>query len=126
MYAFFSALVVVVTIAALVDITRRDGSQMKHLPKIAWVLLVVFMPVIGAVLWFALGREWDRSPREAIGSGDPRRWAGARTEPDPAPPARDSRSADGRSTEQQLADLEAEIAFYDRMRERKQAQPPVE
>jgi hypothetical protein len=120
MYAFFSALVVVVTIAALVDIIRRDGSQMKHLPKIAWVLLVVFMPLIGSALWFALGREWDRRPREAIGFGDPRRWARA-SEPEIAPPPRDSRS-----TEQQLADLEAEIAYYDRMRERKQAQPPVE
>lgn len=99
-------------VIALVDIITRDESQIKHLPKVAWVLLVVFLPLIGIALWFLLGREYSGRQSENVGFGDSRRWA------KPAPSSRasgpDGRSdeVDARSTEQQLADLEREIEFY--------------
>ncbi|POX66054.1 hypothetical protein C3481_13830 [Microbacterium sp. Ru50] len=94
-------------VAALVDaITRRD-DQVKHLPKFAWVLFIVFLPLLGSVLWFTLGREWDTAPRESMSFGDPRRWS--RDEPAPAAPASRPQPRDYRSTAQQLADLEREI-----------------
>ena len=34
--------------AALIDIITRADSQVQHLPKLIWILLVVGMPVIGA------------------------------------------------------------------------------
>jgi len=69
-----------VVIAALIDIITRQDSQVKHLPKLAWVLLVVFLPLIGSIVWFAAGREYAslpspgsfRSPRATTGS-QPRR-----------------------------------------------------
>ncbi|MEH3088388.1 MAG: PLD nuclease N-terminal domain-containing protein [Microbacterium arborescens] len=98
-------LVLTIMIAALIDaITRRD-DQVKHLPKFAWVLFIVFLPLIGSVLWFTLGREWDTSPREAMSFGDPRRWS--KDAEAPAAPA--AQRTDHRTTAQQLADLEREI-----------------
>lgn len=96
-------LVLVVMIVALVDTITRREDQVKHLPKFAWVLFIVLLPLIGSILWFTIGREWDHSPREAMSFGDPRRWSSPETAP--APVARH----DARSTEQQLADLEREI-----------------
>lgn len=98
-------LVLAIMVAALIDaITRRD-DQVKHLPKFAWVLFIVFLPLIGSVLWFTLGREWDTSPRESMSFGDPRRWSkDAAATATPAPQPRDHRT-----TAQQLADLEREI-----------------
>lgn len=61
-----------VQILALVDIIRRDDSQVRYLPKLVWVLLVVFVPLIGTIVWFAIGHDWgERS--EAVSFGDPRR-----------------------------------------------------
>ena len=41
----------------VVDIALIDPSRVKGLPKIVWVIIVLVMPIIGAVLWFLLGRE---------------------------------------------------------------------
>ena len=61
-----------VLIFALVDIITSDEWRIKHLPKVAWALIVIFLPIIGAVLWFVLGKE--RVARADNGGfGDPRR-----------------------------------------------------
>lgn len=103
----FSLVVLVVMIAALVDLIMRDESQVRHLPKFGWIILVVLLPLIGSILWFALGREY---------SGQTVRMPRARPRPaaEAAMPYRsaDTGSADTRSTEQQLADLDREIEEY--------------
>jgi hypothetical protein len=59
-------------LAALIDIITRDTLLVRYLPKVTWVFVVIFLPVIGSVLWFALGHDWgDR--REVVPFGDPRR-----------------------------------------------------
>jgi len=96
-----SLLVVTAMVLAIVDIILRDQSQVKHLPKPVWLILVILMPLLGSILWFALGREWPerqaapRTPQFAP-------WASA-------PPAPQAPRREHRSTEQQLADLEREI-----------------
>ncbi|MDJ1113286.1 PLD nuclease N-terminal domain-containing protein [Microbacterium dauci] len=99
-----SLLVLAGMIFALVDIIIRDQSQVKHLPKVAWVFLVVLLPFLGTVLWFAIGREYAarRAPRPSAFAP----WASEPAAPSPR---------DARSTEQQLADLEREIE-EDRLR----------
>ena len=105
MYVIVPVLLLALTVFALVDIITRDEGRVKHLPKVAWVLLVVFIPLVGIILWFTIGREYDSARRETISFGDPRRWS--RSESAEQRPALDTRS-----TEQQLADLESEIEFY--------------
>jgi hypothetical protein len=106
-------------VTALIDaITRRD-DQVKHLPKFAWILLIVIIPLVGSVLWFTIGREWS-APREAMTFGDPRRWSREEPTPPPAP-----RPTETRSTAQQLADLEREIEIAEleeQLRRRRAAQ----
>ncbi len=104
MHIILGALTLVVMIGALADIITRDESQVKHLPKIVWIILVVLLPLVGSVLWFAVGREYSK-PVDLGGFGDPRRWDrtaashGAAT--DAAPMSQ---------TERELARLEREIA----------------
>lgn len=99
-------LTLTVMVFALVDaITRRD-DQVKHMPKFVWVFFIVLLPLIGSVLWFTLGREYEQR-REPMTFGDPRRWQKT-AEPAPAP-----RPHDARSTEQQIADLEREMHLAD-------------
>lgn len=43
-------------IFALVDLALIDKSRTRGLAKPAWIVVVVLFPIVGAVLWFAVGR----------------------------------------------------------------------
>jgi hypothetical protein len=45
-----------VWVYALVDLISTDEVLIRNLPRLPWLLIVVFLWVIGAFLWFALGR----------------------------------------------------------------------
>ncbi|RYF52638.1 MAG: hypothetical protein EOO27_28100, partial [Comamonadaceae bacterium] len=97
----------------------RDNSQVKHMPKMVWLLLVILIPLLGSILWFAIGREY---PERSAAPRPPQFAPWATEPPAPAPAA----PRDHRSTEQQLADLEREIE-EDRLRAelaRRRAQTP--
>ncbi len=100
----FSLLVIALMIGALIDIITRDDSQVKHLPKMVWIIIVILLPLIGSLLWFALGREYGEGgiPMPRMTRPErPQRATDVR--PAPAPPR------DTRTTEQQIADLDREI-----------------
>jgi len=48
------ALQLVLMVAGLVDISRR--RVVKHLPKAAWVVIIVLGEALGPILYFVLGR----------------------------------------------------------------------
>jgi hypothetical protein len=100
-----SLLVVALMVFALVDIIRRDDSQVKFMPKFVWLLLVVLLPFIGSVLWFGIGREY---PEGGIRLERPERRQSSRPAA-PSMPVTPVIPVDTRTTEQQIADLDREI-----------------
>ena len=44
-------------IFAVIDLIRIENERVRALPKPAWVVIVVVLPIIGPLLWFLLGRE---------------------------------------------------------------------
>jgi hypothetical protein len=50
-------IVVGVMVWSIVDIVLIEARRVRGLPKGGWIVLVVLLPIIGAVLWFLLGRE---------------------------------------------------------------------
>lgn len=44
------------TIFTVVDIALIDRSRVRALPKPVWILLAIVLPVVGGVLWLAVGR----------------------------------------------------------------------
>jgi len=60
------ALVVGLTIYALLDAVRTPAREERTLPKWLWVLVTLFFPVVGPVLWLLLGRP--KRERGAHGS----------------------------------------------------------
>ena len=40
----------------LVDAITTDGTRMRHLPKAAWVVLVLLFPLVGSIAWLVAGR----------------------------------------------------------------------
>jgi len=88
-------------IFALVDIITSDNWRIRYLPKFAWALLVIFLPLIGSILWLILGKE-RRAPTVLGSFGDARR---EKTVPQYS------------STESELAAVEREIAFHEKQAE---------
>ena len=53
-------------IYALIDCIKTDESQMRHLPKVGWILIIIFTPFffdIGAILYLAIGKERSAKPK---------------------------------------------------------------
>lgn len=47
---------VVVFVYGLIDCLRSEPSDVRSIPKPAWVLVIVLLNVIGVALWFMFGR----------------------------------------------------------------------
>ena len=62
---YMSLIVVVVMIAALVDIICSDEVVVRGLPRWGWLLLVVLLPLIGSLIWFVAGRPLAGSTRSS-------------------------------------------------------------
>ena len=80
-----------------VSMTRGKGAEWfegRFLPKVAWVFVVILIPLLGSALWWGLGRSYG-----------PPAIASTRYPDHMQVPVR---PVERRSTEQQLADLERE------------------
>jgi len=47
---------VVFTIYAVVDCALFDRMRIRGLPRGWWIVVILFVPLIGAVMWFVIGR----------------------------------------------------------------------
>jgi hypothetical protein len=97
---FFAA---VFYIYAIVDCILFERERVRGLPKGAWVPIVIVFPIIGALLWFSVGR--GPKPRAA---GPIRRG--------PAPdddPAFLERLARDRAQQEHIRKLEQQLAELD-------------
>ena len=62
------ALIVFVAVAlaifCLVQVIQSRGQQVRGLPRWAWVLVVLLLPLLGPIAWLVLGRPRDGRPPE--------------------------------------------------------------
>ncbi len=52
----FTVVIFAVWIFTLADVAQSPGKDVRNLPKVAWVVLVLLFPVLGSAAWFVLGR----------------------------------------------------------------------
>ena len=52
----FTVVVFAVWIFTLADVAMAPGPQVRNLPKVGWVVVVLLFPVLGSAAWFVLGR----------------------------------------------------------------------
>ena len=60
-------------IYCIVDVISTDEALVRNLPKMVWLLIVIFLPTIGSIVWLLLGRP----ERAGFAPGD----SGYRAEP---------------------------------------------
>lgn len=90
-------------IFALVDLVTTDEYRVKHLPKMGWVFVIVFLPLIGSIVWLVVGKDrGGATSSEHVSLGDPRRHEVEATA-----------SSRAMSTEEELAAIDREIEFHE-------------
>ena len=90
LFLILVAVTVVLEIFAVVDAAVADGSRVRGLPRPVWFIVIVFIPLVGALLWLFLGRprraDGDRAERPRGQTGGNRRRGPSRpTGPDDDP-----------------------------------------
>ncbi|NUU07171.1 PLDc N-terminal domain-containing protein [Leifsonia sp. C5G2] len=66
-----SVLLLALYVYTIVDAALRDRARVRLLPKPAWLLVVILLPLIGSALWFALGRGRGTAPEPPLAPEDP-------------------------------------------------------
>jgi hypothetical protein len=69
----------------LIDCLQTDSLLVRNLPKLAWVALIVLVPVAGSIAWLVAGRPLRQPPRPAgtiAPDDDPDFLRGLRRPPD--------------------------------------------
>ncbi|MFF1830573.1 PLD nuclease N-terminal domain-containing protein [Paenarthrobacter sp. NPDC058040] len=61
-------LVLVVFVYALIDVIRTDSRSTRGISKPAWIVVMLVLPVLGAVLWFIFGRPYGRPSARPVRS----------------------------------------------------------
>jgi hypothetical protein len=69
----FSALLAVIsvglTVWSLVEAISADGHRIRNLPKVAWILLILLLPLAGSIAWLLGGRPSAAAARAAATPG---------------------------------------------------------
>jgi len=103
------------TVYAAIDCATMPRQRVRSLSRGVWVLLVVVLPVLGAVLWFLLGR----APASDVGPSP--RYRGPEDDPDflggTAAPGQHRTDKD--QDDATLRDLERQLRERDERRDRR-------
>lgn len=105
----FGLLVFALWIFCIFDVIAAEEVVVRNLPKMVWLLIVIFVPTVGAVAWLALGRPLYAGWRP--GSTE-RRQARRPLSPEDAPtwaPPRGRSQAELAAWEEDLAKREREL-----------------
>jgi phospholipase D-like protein len=72
-------------IFCIVDVITTTESQVRNLPKIVWLIIVVLLVDIGSIAWLVAGRTWGANAGTPISrnvrSGSADRWAAEASAP---------------------------------------------
>ncbi|WP_144762547.1 PLDc N-terminal domain-containing protein [Curtobacterium sp. 9128] len=122
MSVLLPGITIVLLVFALIDILTKTDDQIRGLPKLAWVILVVLVPVVGSIVWFAIGHDWAPGARNHGRYLEPTRHEDSYASLGHARAAHGDRRVS--TTEQELADLDREIEYWEakaRLRRAKEA-----
>ncbi|MCY0937436.1 PLD nuclease N-terminal domain-containing protein [Streptomyces sp. H34-S4] len=64
-------LIIALTIYAFIDCLNTPEEEVKHLPKVVWVLIILLFSIVGPVVWLFAGKK--RVPGAGAGRSRPRR-----------------------------------------------------
>ncbi len=115
----FGLVFVFVWIFCIIDVITTPKEQIRNLPKLVWLFIVVLLPDVGSIAWLIAGRNWNKAAARTAGAAQPRTSPGTSPWASSRAPRRASNPDDD---EEFLASLRAR-AEEQRRRAREAQQP---
>ena len=56
LYALLSIVSIILMVWCLIEAVSTDESRIRNLPKLWWILLILFFPFVGSIAWLVAGR----------------------------------------------------------------------
>jgi hypothetical protein len=63
----FGLLMLAVWLFCIIDVITTPESQCRHLPKLAWLFLVIVLVDLGSIAWLVAGRDWAGRGQPGLG-----------------------------------------------------------
>ncbi|GIF71320.1 PLD nuclease N-terminal domain-containing protein [Asanoa siamensis] len=101
LYGLLFVVQLVLAVAALISCLSADEGEIRALPRLVWVLIILFFPLVGGIAWFLAGRP--RRQGQAAG-GQWRAGGGFPEKARPRPQAPDDDPEFLKSLDQRPAD----------------------
>ena len=115
-WILFALLDIVLTIAALIVCSTTEDEDFAVFPKLIWMLVIVFLPLLGPILWFVYGTQPRLRSRPAPGRVTPSAPRQLAPDDDPA----FLRAIADRQRESHAADLEMMRKWEEDLRRREE------
>ncbi|MFE9259012.1 PLD nuclease N-terminal domain-containing protein [Streptomyces sp. NPDC006879] len=75
-------LILALTIYAFIDCLNTSEEEVKHLPKVAWVIIILLFSIVGPVVWLVAGKQRAVAGGSAFGGGRRAQWVAPDDNPD--------------------------------------------
>ncbi|MFH8758674.1 PLD nuclease N-terminal domain-containing protein [Streptomyces atroolivaceus] len=108
------------TIYAFIDCLNTPEDEVKHLPKVAWVFIILLFWVVGPVVWIAAGKARRAPAGGRTPSERPRRNRTTWVAPDDNPDFLKSLKAENAKDESLPDDREADLRRREEEAERRE------
>lgn len=105
MGVLLSLLLLVLLVAAIVDVIRIEQWRIRYLDRVFWLIVVILLPLLGPIVWFVVGRNYSQPVDAAPAQQRP-------VQPERPAPTVPS-EAHLSKTERELAALEREIIAHE-------------
>jgi len=53
-------------IFCIIDVITTRDDEVRNLPKLVWLIIVVLVPTIGSIAWLVAGRSWQSSVNRMV------------------------------------------------------------
>ncbi|MGH3328872.1 MAG: PLD nuclease N-terminal domain-containing protein [Streptomycetales bacterium] len=60
--ALFFVVPLVLAVFALIDCIQADEAEIRHLPRVVWMPIILLLAVVGPILWLVAGRARSGGP----------------------------------------------------------------
>lgn len=73
LYMLFFALEILLVALALISCLSAEDGEVRALPRYVWVIVILLFPIVGSIVYFAVGRPIRTAPRSTwrVGGGFP-------------------------------------------------------
>ena len=69
LYILLFGLEILLMVLALISCLSAEDGEVRALPRFVWVIVILLFPLVGSIVYFAVGRPLTTAPRSSWPSG---------------------------------------------------------